>query len=579
MTMHVRAAQLRPSTLNIEARTVEAIISTGADVARPGYIERLDMRGVNLSRLIGAPVLDGHRRESIRDQVGVVDEAEMRPEGLWGLFRFRLTPQGEEAMRGVADGSLRQISMGYSAEQFTDTRVGKQLIRTLTKFTPLEVSIVLIAADPGAHFRHEETVMDTIVQTAQVQTRAQINAQIRNIANLSGMPDAWANEHVDAEATVEDVRAAAFAEMARAQAASRTRTATAQIGTDHNDPAVIATRAGEALFARIYPDHQLSEPARPFAYMSFVDLARDCLRRRGEPVNALSPQAIIERAFHGTSDFANILVEGMNRVIVKDYQAAPSGVRLLSRQTTARDFRPNRKLKLGEASTLLKVLEGGEFTSGTMADAQESYSLETFGRIFGVSRQVLVNDDLGAFTEQPRRMGIAARAFENDQLTAKIIANPNMSDGVALFHATHGNLGTAGAISVTTLTAARLAMRKQKGLSGMLIDVTPRYLLVPPDLETIAEQQLTALQATTTADVNPFAKLTLVVEPRLTSATEWYLVADPATIDGLEYAYLEGAPGPQIETRVGFEVDAVQVKVRLDFGCGWIDHRGWYRNG
>ena len=37
----------------------------------------------------------------------------------------------------------------------------------------------------------------------------------------------------------------------------------------------------------------------------------------------------------------------------------------------------------------------------------------------------------------------------------------------------------------------------------------------------------------------------------------------PAQIDGLEYAYLAGAPGPQTETRAGFEVDGVEVKVRL----------------
>jgi hypothetical protein len=112
-----------------------------------------------------------------------------------------------------------------------------------------------------------------------------------------------------------------------------------------------------------------------------------------------------------------------------------------------------------------------------------------------------------------------------------------------------------------------------------LIDVTPRFVLVPPDLETDMEKALSAIQATKTNDVNPFAALSLVVEPRLASATKWYVVADPAMVDGLEFAYLEGAPGPQIESKVGFEVDGVQTKVRLDFGCGWIDHRGWYRVG
>lgn len=90
---------------------------------------------------------------------------------------------------------------------------------------------------------------------------------------------------------------------------------------------------------------------------------------------------------------------------------------------------------------------------------------------------------------------------------------------------------------------------------------------------------LTEIAAAKTEDVNPFGKLSLLVEPRLTAANRWYVVADPASAEGLEYAYLEGAPGPQIETRAGFDVDGVQTRVRLDFGADWIDHRAWHRVG
>lgn len=153
-----------------------------------------------------------------------------------------------------------------------------------------------------------------------------------------------------------------------------------------------------------------------------------------------------------------------------------------------------------------------------------------------------------------------------------------MSDSDTLFHADHGNKAASGAaISETTLSAGRLAMRQQTGPGGELIAVTPRYVLVSPENETTAEKVLSAIQATTVADVNPFSALAIVVEPRL-SGTRWYITADPAEIDGLEYAYLAGAPGPQIESRAGFEIDGVQIKVRLDFGAGFVDWRGWYLN-
>ena len=195
----------------------------------------------------------------------------------------------------------------------------------------------------------------------------------------------------------------------------------------------------------------------------------------------------------------------------------------------------------------------------------------------------MINDDLGAFTDIAARLGQAAASFEAQQLVNLLTANsgagPTMDDGLPFFHASHGNLAATGAvISSTTLSAARLAMRRQKSPTGGVIDVTPAVVVVPPELETNAEQMLSSIQATKTADTNIFDVLRLVVEPRFTNTTAWYVVAEPARIDGIEYAFLSGAPGPQTESRVGFEVDGIQVKVRLDYGCGAIDHRGWYRN-
>ena len=155
-----------------------------------------------------------------------------------------------------------------------------------------------------------------------------------------------------------------------------------------------------------------------------------------------------------------------------------------------------------------------------------------------------------------------------------------MSDAKALFHVDHGNRAATGAvIADTTLSAARLAMRSQTGISGLRISATPKYLLVPPAQETAAEKWLASIAAAKASDVNPFSgSLTLVVEPRLGSAIRWYITADPSEIDGLEYAYLAGGEGPQIESRAGWDVDGVELRVILDFGAGFIDWRGWYVN-
>ncbi|MEM9148518.1 MAG: hypothetical protein AAGC57_20340 [Pseudomonadota bacterium] len=253
---------------------------------------------------------------------------------------------------------------------------------------------------------------------------------------------------------------------------------------------------------------------------------------------------------------------------------------MLARRTSARDFRAKHRPMLGEAPTLEKIAEGGEFRHGAIAEAAETYSVETFGRIISISRQAFVNDDIGAFTDLSRRLGVVARSFENAQVVAKLVANPAMSDGATRFDETaHDNAKAAGGSLDADLAAARPAMRRQTGLSADLIDVTPRYVLVPPDLETNMQKKLTAIQAQATENANPFSALTLLVEPGLSAAAQWYVAADPATIDSLEYAYLEGAPGPQIESRAGFEVGGIQICVRLDFGCGWVDHHRWFRVG
>lgn len=588
---HRRFGEAGPASVNLEARTVEAIVSTFAEAG--GHA--LDPAGADLSRLVGGPVLDAHRAGSTRDVLGVVEAAEVRPEGLWCRLRFRDTDAGRAVLDGIAAGELRGVSIGYRVTERGTRQEGRRRVAVATRWAPMEVSVVPLPADPGAHFRAEDEAMEHETDGALAEreteaaapeargegareTRAAVNCEIRSIAETAGLDRGWADEQIDAEATVDEARASAFSAMRQRSAATSTRTQRASVGVDHTDPASVAERAGEALYARAHPEHELSPAARSWAGLDFRDLAREVLRLRGERVTGFGGADLITRALHSTSDFPLILGDAVGRELRRSYEAAPEGARMLARQTTARDFRERRAVMLGEGPELEKVLEGGEYTYGTIAEGAESYRVETFGRIFSISRQALINDDLGAFTRIPAMMGEAARAFEAKQIVQLIEANPLMSDGVAVFAAGHSNLGTAGALSETTLSEARLLMRRQTGLGGTVIGIGPRYVLVPPALETAAEKLLAEITPNVTEAVNPFSALTLVVDPRLTDEDAFYVAADPARADGIEFAYLESAPGPQIETKAGFEVDGMSMKVRLDLGVGWIDHRSWVRN-
>ena len=589
-----RRATLAPSTADPEARTVEVVWSTGAPVRRRDmagqYIERLSLapEAVDLSRLEGASVLDAHRQTAVRDVLGSVRRAAVDGRRGTALIQFSSRPEVEPVWQDVMAGILRHVSVGYSVEDWAETTENGARVLTAVRWTPHEISLVPTPADPGAHIRMETEMTDTTTtppEAPKTETRAEANAEIRSIARIAGLDQSWIDGQIDGGADPDTARRAAFEALAKRSApAIRTEQVRVEMGESQDDPALRARQMGEALYARINPRHELSEPARRYAYSTPVDMAKELLTLRGESTMALSPASLVTRALHTTSDFPIILGDTVGRVLRDAYQAAPSGIRRLGRQTTARDFRAVNKIMLGEAPLLEKLNEHGEIKAGTMAEAREAYKVETWARKIGITRQVLVNDDLGAFADLARRMGQAAAETEARILVTLLEAGsgngPTLSDGKTLFHADHGNkAGTGAAISDATLSAARLALRTQKGIEDRTIRVTPRNLLVPPALETTAEKWLASIAPASAADVNPFSgSLSLVVEPRLSSATRWYVTADPGEIDGLEFAYLSGAEGPQVESRSGWDVDGVEIRVILDFGAGIIDHRGWFMN-
>ena len=393
MTLHFRTASPRPTTFDREARTIEAVVSTGAPVARGGFEERLDLSGADLSRLDGAPLVDGHRAETTRDVIGVIEAPKIRDGAIWVRIKFRTNEAATAIMNDVADGTLRGLSVGYTVQAWRDSQEGNRRIRTATKWTPIEVSITPIPADPSAYFRSGASAMpeDNVTTTApdngqtttqtttQTQTRAQINREIRSMAQMANLPATWADEQIDAEASLDEAREAAFAAMQTRQAQTQTRSTRAAILHDNTDPAVIAPRMGEALYARAHPDHQVSDPAREYVGQSMIDLCRSALRAQGISTTGMHAESVVTRALPSTSTLPEALGESARRELRRTFQSQPSGARSMARQNTARDFRTKHKINMSEAPTLEKVNESGEFKSGAMHDSAETYRANTFG--------------------------------------------------------------------------------------------------------------------------------------------------------------------------------------------------------
>jgi hypothetical protein len=572
----LRDAASRPTSWCPETRCIDAVIATNAPVARRDakgeFLEILDPKGADLKGLVGASVLDAHMSAGVRNVLGVVESARVEGDSIVATLRLSDRAEIADIVRDISTGIIRNLSVGYSVSQWADGTADGKRTRTATNYVIKEVSFCPVGADGNAKTRSSNTM-----------PRSSINRAIRELATRAGVATTITDDLIDREVTIEEARAVMFDDVIT-RGSVRISSATNRSSLD--DPQFFRDAVTDAVLTRMNPKHKPSEPAMQFVGLSTSEMARACLQRAGISTVGLGADSLITRALAGdsTSDFPAILINALDKSLRVSYEAAPSGLKDCARETSNVDFRRKWRIMLDATGIVLQPTnENAEFQRAHMVDGAESYAVDTYGNIFSVTRQALVNDDLNAFETISQKLGIAAAMFEAKFLVDLLLSNgglgPVMQDSNNLFDTDHSNYASSGAVpSVTTLTAARLAMRHQTGIGGGLIHIEPNILVVPAELETVGEQLITEIRPVVVSEVNPFSKLTkMVVEPRL-PANAWYLVADPAMVDGLEYAYLARSPGPQLESRLGFEVDGLQVRIRLDFGGGFVDWRGWYKN-
>lgn len=425
--------------------------------------------------------------------------------------------------------------------------------------------------------------------TTEAATRAAIEGERRRVQDLT---DLAARGNVDAKvlqkAIADGVSLVAFRDQVLDAVIERQgKTAVfphAETGGGRQDETETRREAVTiALLHRANPDgHKLTDAARQWRGLSLIETCREYLREQGENVRGMVPDEIARRSFMSTSDFPIILGNVTNRTLLAAYEALPQTWKPIARKATARDFKDKTLVRLGGAGALLKVNEHGEYKRSSLIEGKEKYRIATYGRVVAVTRQVLINDDLGAFTDLPNTFGQQVANLESDLVWGAFLSGL-LSDGNGIFHASHGNIATAAAFSADSIATTRLKMVAQTDMDGKTkLNLRPAFMLLPAALEYKAEQLMGSFTPAVAGNVTPesMRKLTPIVEPRLddVSATAFYLAASPAQLAGLEYAYLEGNEGPYTETRQGFDVDGVEFKVRLDFGAAPIDYRPFAKN-
>ena len=433
----------------------------------------------------------------------------------------------------------------------------------------------------------ERPVEDTqaLVARAQIVERERVGT-IYDLASRLGLERTFAEDMVQRGVSLEEARRVILDKVADTSEQTRIFPHVSIPLGGRDERVTRRDAVTNALLHRYSPSlFSLSEPAREYRGMTLLELGREFLSTSGVNVRGMSRDEVATRSLHSTSDFPEILSAVTNKTLRQAYDTYPQTFRPFCRQVQASDFRDITRVQMGEAPQLQKVNEAGEFKRGSIGEARERYKVETYGRVVGITRQTLINDDLDAFTRLPAMYGTAIATLESDIVWAIVTNNAAMGDGVALFHATHKNLAAAGTgLTTASIGDGRAAMAKQFGLDKKtVLNIRPSFLIVPVSMELSAEQLIAQnLVPARTTDVVPqsIRSLAVIAEPRLdtVSTNGWYLAASPNQIDTIEYAYLEGQQGAYIETRNGFDVDGVEIKCRLDFGAKAIDWRGLYKN-
>ena len=601
-------------------------------------------KALRLDRLNnGAPFLNAHSSYELSDVIGVVEKAWIEGEEGRALVRFSQREDVEGIFRDVQDGILRNISVGYAVHRYEVIEEEDDKLPTYraVDWEPLELSLVPIGFDDGAKIRSAKTAADyqgqrfnTIFEVREAQqphdqpaavantteetpmteeekraaeelirkqaeeAERKRSLTIRQMAKKVELGDDVADDLIARGVSIADASSALIDKVAERQAGNQPQTRNSQptVTGGVDTTVLVAKRSAmmNALDHRCAPNTiKLEEAGREFRGMRLVDMARECVEMVGGSTRGLMPaeiakaalgcdrQAMRSAGMHSTSDFPLLLGNTVNRTLRAAYEVAPQTWRPLGRQTTVPDFRAVTRAALGDIAALEQIKEHGEYQYGTLEEDGAPIKVAKFGKIIAITWEAIVNDDLGAFTRVPQALGNAAAQTESDVVWSLLLGNPNYTDGVAIFHANHGNLAASGgAINTTTLAAARASMRKQKTKGGAFLNLAPEFLVVGPDKELEAYQFTSSNYVPAkNADINDSrnAALTVIVDARITG-NQWYLYASPGVVDTFEYAYLEGEQGVFTETREGFEVDGMEIKARLVFGAGWIDYRAGYKN-
>lgn len=437
-------------------------------------------------------------------------------------------------------------------------------------------------ANPAPQATQTESTVPVNKVTQVVVNNAQVQAELnKRNADIKAVFAPFGTTHNDLlveclgdlSITADQAKDKLLAKLGAGTTPSATVTAYAGNGN------IVGDSVKQSLLARAGIDKDKAD-AKDNAYnaMTLRELARASLVDRGVSVSGHNAMSMVGLAFtHSNSDFGQILIDVAHKSLLKGWETAAENFDQFTSRGTLTDFRAAKRVGLGDFGYLPQVGEGEEYTYGTIGDEGASVALATYGQLFSITRQAILNDDMHLLTKIPEKMGQAARATIAKLVFALLTGNAIAQDGKALFDASHKNTLTDAALDVTSIDKAIQIMNGFVNARGEPLAIEPEFMLLPTSLYTRAKQVLGSASVegadANSGIINPIRDIVPALKSarlQVADPKSWYLINKEA----IEVSYLDGIDTPYMEQQNGFTVDGVSTKVRIDAGVNVIDYRG-----
>ena len=411
------------------------------------------------------PLLFNHNRDVV---IGKISNVTFENKRAIAEVVFDNDEETDKIFKKVLSGSLRGVSVGYMRLHTVRVNAGSEYrgikYDVTTDVTdlwqPYEVSIVSCPADPdcgvGRELRdiemeisktkgentmeNKDTVMngkpDVVAKdvaeksaaeaaTKAAQAERERVGAIYAVCREFNVDSAKVESYVKDGKTVDAVRKAILDEIAEKQKASKVT-----VTEDAGDKFIERAVDGLALHHGVIAESEAVKGADEYRNGSLRAIAEDCLIAGGmseRELRHMSAHEVFEEMFNshsramGSEQFSMVIDQFGNKTMLKGYREQPTVFQQLVSKGSNKDFKPTHKYRLGlDGKPELMPPESGEFKYQEMADESVSTAIQTYGKAISFTREIFINDDMGAVYENLSRPYDVLDELKSDILDKKI---------------------------------------------------------------------------------------------------------------------------------------------------------------